>query len=202
MNTNTQKLRELVGDPGVDAITAEALARWTQERRWCFWVLPEHRDEHGYLPVVITEGVGGYAPLRGLGGQDRWYWGADYTAALAVAHAANASRGLTEADARAIVQSALFPASPPLSGADVLLYTLSIVRGEQPTAAGEELGLSELAGRDLPPYTVDWLRFHGAWENEGTDVWVLVTPAGIPTGELVGLIAQCTVPDPGMMPGV
>lgn len=52
-----------------------------------------------------------------------------------------------------------------------MTYMLSVFSGPR-TADGEELGLSDLAARDLSPEVSDWIASH----TIDPDAWVLVTP--------------------------
>jgi hypothetical protein len=63
-------------------------------------------------------------------------------------------------------------------------YTLTIVRGPQPNAVGEELGVSDV---DITPGLLDRLRGIG-FDDEDLDMWVLVTPVGEDTGELLNVV--------------
>lgn len=67
-------------------------------------------------------------------------------------------------------------------------YTLHVVRGEQPDAAGVELGQSDLEGVDLGQEVWDWLAEQGAGADDLT--WVLVTAVDEHPGELRNLVAQ------------
>lgn len=63
----------------------------------------------------------------------------------------------------------------PAARAQSTHYTVSIHEGADPDAQGEELGLSELSGVHLPGTFWDWLKHHDAYDNEGTELWVLVS---------------------------
>lgn len=65
-----------------------------------------------------------------------------------------------------------------------MAYTLTIVRGAQPNANGEELQLSDVK------VTPELLRRLGdaGLDEDDTDIWVLVTPAGEDTGELYNVV--------------
>jgi antitoxin (DNA-binding transcriptional repressor) of toxin-antitoxin stability system len=73
-----------------------------------------------------------------------------------------------------------------------MAYTLTIVRGEQPNANGEEFGL---AGINVNDETYAWFEANGVVESD-PDVWVLVTPADEYAGELANVIAQRDVTVP------
>ena len=67
-------------------------------------------------------------------------------------------------------------------------YTLTIVRGEQPDANGEELGTT---GIDVSNKIYNWFEANGVDEDD-PDVRVLVTP-GTENPNAVNVIAQRTV---------
>lgn len=67
-------------------------------------------------------------------------------------------------------------------------YTLHVVRGEQPNAAGTELGQSDLESVDLGQDVWGWLAEQGTGADDLT--WVLVTADGEHPGELHNLVAQ------------
>lgn len=67
----------------------------------------------------------------------------------------------------------------------MLTHTLTIVRGEQPNAVGEEFGL---AGVDVSEEVYDWFAAKGCVVDD-PDVWVLVTPIDVHPGELRNVIA-------------
>ena len=74
----------------------------------CYWILESSRDEHGYIPVAVCEGVPGYAPMTGNGPfAAPWYWGTEIGKAMAICARANADLGLSEDDVRAIVASSM-----------------------------------------------------------------------------------------------
>jgi len=68
-------------------------------------------------------------------------------------------------------------------------FTLAVVRGEAPDAAGVEFGLSVLADVDLPSDVWEWFVEHGVSEHDD-NVWVLVTPEPeFRAGDVTGLVA-------------
>jgi len=68
-------------------------------------------------------------------------------------------------------------------------FTLAVVRGEAPDAAGVEFGLSALADTDLPADVWEWFTEHGVSEHDD-NVWVLVTPEPeFRAGDVTGLVA-------------
>lgn len=74
--------------------------------RYCFQIMEKSRDEKGYIPVLIQEGMSGYTPLSGNGRfASPWYWGTEYADACAVAAKANADLGLTPEDVKEIIAS-------------------------------------------------------------------------------------------------
>jgi hypothetical protein len=73
----------------------------------------------------------------------------------------------------------------------VAAYTLTVVRGEQPNAHGEEFGL---AGVDVNDAVYAWFEAKGVRDDD-PDVWVLVTPPGEYRGNLSDVIAtRLTLP--------
>lgn len=70
-----------------------------------------------------------------------------------------------------------------------MAYTLTILRGEQPNANGDELGDSDVP---VTAELVERLEAAGLDEND-TDIWVLVTPADEDPGELRNVIATVDV---------
>ena len=84
--------------PNVHALTA----------RQCYRVMAGQRDDAGYIPSVITEGVRGHSPLTGNGpGAQPWHWGPSWEQAKAQEAEANADLGLTSEDVFAIVASSM-----------------------------------------------------------------------------------------------
>jgi hypothetical protein len=61
------------------------------EPRQCYVVLQTQRDQHGYIPSLVTEGQPGHAPTP-------WHWGDTFEEAETVCAAVNARRGI-DADA-------------------------------------------------------------------------------------------------------
>jgi len=81
------------------------------------------------------------------------------------------------------------PAEEQDAPAGTTTCTLSVIRGDAgPEAHGEELGQSALEGVHLGAGVHDWLRQHGAGEDDLT--WVLVTPGEEHPGLLANLVAQ------------
>ena len=71
-------------------------------------------------------------------------------------------------------------------------FTLAVVRGEAPGAAGVELGLSVLADVDLSHVVWTWIAEHSLDLDQGHDAltWVLVTPEPeFQAGDIPGLVA-------------
>lgn len=82
------------------------------------------------------------------------------------------------------------PADEHAEPVQAQVYTLSVVRGEQPDANGEQLGQSALEGVDLGAEIWTWLASNGV-DAPGDDLtWVQVTPADENPGQLVGLVDQ------------
>ncbi len=75
----------------------------------CFIVFEDQRDEHGFIPSLVTEGEWGHAPLRGDPEklQSPWYWGTTIEEAQQVCAAQNRRLGLTEDDVLRITASSM-----------------------------------------------------------------------------------------------
>ena len=86
------------------------------KKRQCFTIFETQRDEHGFIPSLVTEGEPGHSPLMGHGeGATPWYWGDTIEAAQKTCASVNLERyGLSEKDAAAIVLSSMFqgPVTP------------------------------------------------------------------------------------------
>ena len=61
----------------------------------------------GYLPVTVVEGVAGYSPSSEPPYDDPAFWGANLARAQLRVARANAARGISPAEARAITQTAV-----------------------------------------------------------------------------------------------
>jgi hypothetical protein len=98
--------------------------------RTCFAVFPDQRDEHGFIPSVITENEPGHAPLTGNGtAAQPWYWGATYDEAKETCRKENEQAGL--------------------STDDVIEITLSSMRTRTPAAAATPAKLTYEEARDI-----------------------------------------------------
>lgn len=78
--------------------------------RQCYIVLPDQRDEKGYIPSLVTEGESGHQPLAGDKAkfQAAWYWSTDFDNAKKYCARRNADDfGLTEDDVLSIVASSM-----------------------------------------------------------------------------------------------
>ena len=79
------------------------------EPRQCYVVLETQRDQHGYIPSLVTEGQPGHAPLTGQGEfATPWYWGDSFEEAEAVCAAMNTRRGIDAKAANEIKLSSMF----------------------------------------------------------------------------------------------
>lgn len=81
-----------------------------EDPRQCYVILETQRDEHGFIPSLVTENVPGHSPLSGRGeGATPWYWGKTYERATKVCARVNKDRyGLSENAAARIVLSSMF----------------------------------------------------------------------------------------------
>lgn len=76
--------------------------------RWCYYIPEGQRDEHGYIPSIVTEGEPGHTPLTGNGPcAQPWHWGHTLAEAQATAEAENAKRGLSQLAVLGIVLSSM-----------------------------------------------------------------------------------------------
>lgn len=77
-------------------------------RRLAFYVDEAFMTRDGIVPALVTEGEPGYGLMLGNGPYSSpWYWGMDIETAQKVCDKANADRGLTPEEARAIVDSSI-----------------------------------------------------------------------------------------------
>ena len=79
--------------------------------RQCYYIPAGQRDEHGFIPSLVTEHKAGHAPLIGRGeGASPWYWGDTIEEAEDVCERMNAEHfGIDAETAWAIVESSMFP---------------------------------------------------------------------------------------------
>jgi hypothetical protein len=93
--------------PGLDV--DRLLSTLPAQPRRCLYILEtEYDPDGGYVPVLITEDVPGYAPLRGNGELAQpWYWGHDIVVAKRIATEANHTLGLSDRDVLDIVASSM-----------------------------------------------------------------------------------------------
>lgn len=77
--------------------------------RQCFVILQTQRDEHGFIPSLVTEGEPGHSPMTGRGEHATpWYWGDTYERAWKVADRYNKQRyGITHKTALRIMASTM-----------------------------------------------------------------------------------------------
>jgi hypothetical protein len=77
--------------------------------RRCYVILPEQRNDRGYIPSIVTEGEPGHAPLMGRGEFSQpWYWGTDLAAATRLCAEFNRKDfGLDGPECSAIVSSSV-----------------------------------------------------------------------------------------------
>lgn len=78
--------------------------------RQCYIVLPDQRDEQGYIPSLVTEGQPGHQPLAGDKSkfQTPWYWGTSWENAQNYCARRNADDfHLTDHEIIAIVASSM-----------------------------------------------------------------------------------------------
>lgn len=91
---------------------AEALAAGA---RFCY--IADHncmQDENGIVPSAVFENTPGHYPMLGNGPHAApWYWGTTVEAASAIARHANAERGLSEDDVKAITLSSVLASIRP-----------------------------------------------------------------------------------------
>lgn len=77
--------------------------------RYCYVILETQRDEHGFIPSLVTEDEAGHSPMTGKGeGATPWYWGETLERAQAVCERFNRERlGISPATAARIVCSSM-----------------------------------------------------------------------------------------------
>ena len=77
--------------------------------RECFYIPPTGRDEHGYIPSLVTENEPGHAPMCGRGPYSApWYWGKTLERAQEVCDRVNMDRyGISRATQLRIVASSM-----------------------------------------------------------------------------------------------
>lgn len=87
------------------------------EPRRCYLILPDQRDDEGYIPSVVVEGEPGHSPLTGNGAHARpWHWGRTYDDAMRLCEEFNAEDfGLSPVDAAIIVASSVAAGPVPAS---------------------------------------------------------------------------------------
>ena len=77
--------------------------------RECFAIIESSKDEHGYIPVLVTENDPGYAPMTGRGECSApWYWGKTIERAQEVCDRQNKQRyGISRQTAARIIASSM-----------------------------------------------------------------------------------------------
>lgn len=76
--------------------------------RQCFAILETSRDDHGYIPVLVTENIPGYSQMTGDESQAPWYWGKTFERAQQVADRVNKQRyGISPKTALRIIASSM-----------------------------------------------------------------------------------------------
>lgn len=87
---------------------SEHVAAMEQGAKFCYVIIEDQFDEHGYIPSVVVENVSGHVPMRGNGvGASPWYWGKTLEAAYAAARSKNASLGVSEEEEARITLSSM-----------------------------------------------------------------------------------------------
>lgn len=76
-------------------------------RRYCFVVIPYQKDDEGYIPSLVIEGVKGHRPMVGDEYKKGYRWGDTIDLAYEVCQEANRRIGLTDEDIHDIVRSSL-----------------------------------------------------------------------------------------------
>lgn len=80
----------------------------TTNPRWCFAVFEWQRNEHGFVPSIVTEDEPGHAPLVGRGELAQpYYWGDTIDVARKTCDRANAKIGISPEVAEHIVASSI-----------------------------------------------------------------------------------------------
>lgn len=80
----------------------------SETKRHAFYVDETMYTPNGYVPALVTEDEPGYSPMIGTGEHARpWYWGTDIATARDLVREANEKLGLSETDARKIVESSI-----------------------------------------------------------------------------------------------
>ena len=75
-------------------------------KRWCYMIHPNSKDENGYIPCIAIEGEPGVIPLSGQGvGAQPWYWGKELDQALEICNVRNDRLGLRPKDVERILFS-------------------------------------------------------------------------------------------------
>lgn len=81
----------------------------SDEPRQCYAIMESQRDEHGYIPSLVTEDESGHSPLRGRGpGSSPWYWGKTYQRAQEICDRQNLTHfGINRRTALKIIASSM-----------------------------------------------------------------------------------------------
>ena len=68
-------------------------------KKFCYIIVPDQKDEHGYIPSAVFEGEPGHRPMMGQGDcAAPWYWGKDIETAQRICDEQNAKMGLSKDD--------------------------------------------------------------------------------------------------------
>ena len=78
--------------------------------RQCFYISATQRDEHGFIPSLVTENEPGHSPMTGQGEHAApWYWGKTLEHAEQTCERVNLERyGISRKTASRIVASSMF----------------------------------------------------------------------------------------------
>lgn len=80
----------------------------SKSKRYAFFVDETMKTPQGYIPALVTEDEAGFSPMIGNGEfSSPWYWGTDIETARRICAEANAERGISEVEARKIVESSI-----------------------------------------------------------------------------------------------
>ncbi len=74
--------------------------------RICYVIIPDQKDEKGFIPSIVFEGEKGHNPMTGKGvGALPWHWGTTLAGAEEICRRSNEELGLTKEDVNEIILS-------------------------------------------------------------------------------------------------
>lgn len=82
-------------------------------KKFCYVIIPDQKDENGYIPSAVFEGKKGHYPMTGKGDcAAPWYWGKDLETAQRICDEQNKTMGISKAEAHKMIAAAMYGKKP------------------------------------------------------------------------------------------